>query len=418
MKHILHVDGDSFFASVEASLDPSLKGRPVVTGEERGIATAMSKEAKALGVSRGMPVFQIKKAFPEVVIVRSDYHNYGIFAHRMYNIVRRYTPLVEEYSIDECFADLTGLEGPILPQVEALKATLQSELGMTFSFGVGPTKVLAKVASKWQKPDGLTVIEPQDIKAFLRDLPIGKVWGIGPETTRDIRSRGIETALQFIERPEEWIKANFARPILEIWHELRGEAMHKVNPGAHNETQSSIQQTRTFTPPITDKKRLLEELSKNVEGACQKARAQNVSAKRIYYFIKTQEFRYRRKEIVLVNPLSNPNDILKEIIRTFDEVFVSGIPYRATGVTLAGLVDDAHVQTDLFGASTRVDKWSEVFKAADKVDRRYGSNTIILGSSLQSGKFKNLRGSGQNRNPNALKHFRKRFNIPFMGEVS
>ncbi|MES2214385.1 MAG: DNA polymerase IV [Patescibacteria group bacterium] len=418
MKTILHIDGDSFFASVEASLDPSLIGKPVVTGQERGIATAMSKEAKALGVSRGMPVFQIRKAFPEVVIIPSDYHNYRIFAHRMYNIVRRYTPVVEEYSIDECFADLTGLEGPILPLAEELKATLQSELGMTFSLGIGPTKVLAKVASKWQKPDGLTVIDPDRIREFLKDLSISKIWGIGPQTTREIQSKGINTALEFIDRPEEWIKENFARPVVEIWRELRGEMTHRVNVHAGEDIQSSIQQTRTFTPPTTDKQRLLNELSKNVEGACAKARAQHVSARRIYYFLKTQEFRYRRKEIVLVNPLSNPSDILKEIIRTFDDVYVPEIPYRATGVTLAGLLDDSHIQTDLFGASTQVDKWLEVFKVADRVDQRYGSNTIILGSSLPVGKNKNLRGSGQKRDPRALKHFRKRFNIPYMGEVS
>src|ERR1035437_10757246 len=100
---ILHVDGDSFFTSCEVSLDVSLRGKAVVTGHERGIATAMSKEAKALGVVRGMPIFQIKKEFPQITIVNSNYFAYGLFAERMYNIVRRYTPFVEEYSIDECF---------------------------------------------------------------------------------------------------------------------------------------------------------------------------------------------------------------------------------------------------------------------------------------------------------------------------
>src|SRR4051812_35671194 len=100
MRWILHIDGDSFFASVETSLRAGLKGRPVVTGEERGIATAMSKEAKALGIHRGMPIYQVRKLYPQAVIVKSDYHHYQLFAHRMYNIVRRYSGRVEEYSID------------------------------------------------------------------------------------------------------------------------------------------------------------------------------------------------------------------------------------------------------------------------------------------------------------------------------
>src|SRR5688572_26380317 len=105
-KHILHIDGDSFFASVETSLNPRLRGLPVVTGKERGIASAMSKEAKALGISRGMPIFKIKKEFPQVVILSSDYGTYELFAQRMFAIVRRYAREVEEYSIDECFATL------------------------------------------------------------------------------------------------------------------------------------------------------------------------------------------------------------------------------------------------------------------------------------------------------------------------
>src|SRR3989344_9097712 len=109
-KAILHVDGDSFFASCESSLNPRLLGLPIVTGHERGIATSMSKEAKALGISRGMPIYQIKKQFPQVVITHSDYSSYEIFSQRMCNIVRRFTSEVEEYSIDECFADVTGVE--------------------------------------------------------------------------------------------------------------------------------------------------------------------------------------------------------------------------------------------------------------------------------------------------------------------
>ena len=429
-KVILHIDGDSFFASCEISLDPNLRGKPVVTGQERGIATAMSPEAKALGITRGMPVFQIKKNFPQVVVTQSHYGTYGIFAQRMYDIVRRYTTIVEEYSIDECFADLTsvlepnrGLREAKLALAMEVKETLKRELGMTFSIGIGPTKVLAKIASKHQKPDGLTVIEENDIQTFLKDLPIGKVWGIGPQTTQDMQKRGINTALEFITLNHDHVQEAFARPNVDIYKELKGISIHEVNDHIDPDDYRSLQKTRTFTPPSSNRSFVLRELSKNVELACAKARRHNLSARRIYYFLKTQEFRYKRKEIALVNPLSNPNDILVEIEKTFDEVYVPNILYRATGVTLSELVDSDHVQTDLFGGSVRVDDWGKVYEVLDKVTTRYGSNSMMLGSSLktrQSPKIRVFGGSAQNdeKHLNPInRNLKKRFRIPYLGEV-
>src|SRR5688572_18985214 len=182
----LHINGDAFFASCEQSRDPQLQGKPVVTGKERGIAASMSYEAKALGITRGMRLFEIKRLCPEAVILPSDYETYSLLSKRFFTIVRRYTPEVEEYSIDECFADLTGLRRPLRLSYEdmagKLKHELDTELGFTFSVGLAPNKVLSKVASKWQKPSGLTVIPGRDIPRFLRVLPVNAVWGIGSNT--------------------------------------------------------------------------------------------------------------------------------------------------------------------------------------------------------------------------------------------
>ena len=151
---IVHVDGDAFFASCEVAKNPRLRGKPVVVGGLRGIAVALTYEAKRLGVTRGMPVYQIKKMFPSVVILPGDYDLYEMIAHRMYAIVRRFTPVVEEYSVDECFADITRELAP--EDIAAcIKMTLEQELGVSFSVGLATTKVLAKVASKHNKPSGL-----------------------------------------------------------------------------------------------------------------------------------------------------------------------------------------------------------------------------------------------------------------------
>ena len=152
---IAHIDGDAFFASVEQAMDPRLRGRPVVTGKERGIASSMSHEVKA----RGVALFEIRRHCPECVILSSDYETYSLFSMRMFDIMRRYTPDVEEYSIDECFADLTGPRRTLRmgdrEMAEQIKADLDGELGMIFSVGLVPTKVLAKAASKWKKPPAL-----------------------------------------------------------------------------------------------------------------------------------------------------------------------------------------------------------------------------------------------------------------------
>src|SRR3712207_5163375 len=206
---IVHIDGDAFFASCEQAKNPKLQGKPVVTGKERGIAASMSYEAKARGVTRGMPIRQVRQVCPDAIILPSDYETYSLLSVRMFAIVRRYTPEVEEYSIDECFADLTGLRRPLRMSYEematCIKRDLDRELGFTFSVGLAPNKVLAKIASKWQKPSGLTIIPGREIHRYLAKLPIEKVWGIGEQTSAYLAKHGIRTALALARKPEAWI---------------------------------------------------------------------------------------------------------------------------------------------------------------------------------------------------------------------
>src|SRR4051812_26108923 len=142
---VMHIDGDAFFASCEQARDPQLQGKPVITGKERGIAASMSYEAKARGVTRGMRLSEIKRLCPDAIILPSDYETYSLLSQRLFAIVRRVTPDVEEYSIDECFADLTGLRRPLrMPYVEMaakIKHDLDTELGFTFSVGLAPKEL-------------------------------------------------------------------------------------------------------------------------------------------------------------------------------------------------------------------------------------------------------------------------------------
>src|SRR5437867_4970826 len=207
---ILHIDGDAFFASCEQSRNPHLQGKPVITGKERGIVASMSYEAKARGVVRAMRLSEVRNICPDAIMLPSDYETYSLLSKRFFAIVRRYTPDVEEYSIDECFADLTGLRRPLqmsyLHMAERIKKDIDTELGFTFSVGLAPNKVVAKIASKWAKPSGLTAIPGRELHRFLAKLPVEKVWGIGPNTTALLQKYDVHTALECAQRPEEWVR--------------------------------------------------------------------------------------------------------------------------------------------------------------------------------------------------------------------
>jgi len=254
-KAIIHIDGDAFFASCEQAMHPEWRGKPVVTGKERNIVSAASYEAKALGIKRGVALWDVKKICPEAIIVPSDYESYSLFSKRMFEIMRRFTPTVEEYSIDEAFADITGLRRPLRGSYESIarrmKEAIESSLGITVSVGVAPSKVLAKIASDYQKPSGLTMVPGYRINEFLRDLDIEDVWGIGPRTGEWCRKLRIRTALDLALKSEEFINKNFTKPHQEIWRELRGESVYDVET-EEKTSYASISKTKTFTPASSD----------------------------------------------------------------------------------------------------------------------------------------------------------------------
>ncbi|MFA5131227.1 MAG: DNA polymerase IV [Patescibacteria group bacterium] len=422
---ILHVDGDCFFASCEVARRPELKGRPVVTGLERGIVSSLTYEAKARGVRRAMSLKEVKRICPDVVFLPSDYETYSLYSLRMYSIVRRFTPEVEEYSIDECFADLTGLQRPLNMSYEQMagkiKDALDSELGFTFSVGLAPTKVLAKLGSKWKKPSGLTIIPGQDIHLFLEKTSIDKIWGIGPQTTAYLNKYGINTALEFAEKDEMWIKRNLTKPHQEIWQELRGQMVYRVDPGKKNAYQS-VSKTKTFTPPSTDREYIFSQLSKNVENACIKLRRYQLAAAKIFFFLKTQDFHYQGYEVKLIRPTDNPIEIIKMIDQYFASVFVSGRLFRASGIVMMDLKENTSRQADLFNEVLTAEKISKIFGSVDGISRRYGKHTLFLGSSFSA--MTKAQHGGERQRATERKGdlfkgetMRKRLAIPYLGGV-
>ncbi len=387
---ILHFDGDSFFASVEQAMNYRLRGLPVVTGAERGAATALSIEAKRLGLNRGMSMKDILAKCPQVIVVSSDYTAYSLYARRMYAIVRRYTPVVEEYSIDECFADITGLRPFYNLRYEEIaqmiKRDLETSLGITFGVGLGSSKVMAKIGSKFRKPAGFTTIPARDIPQFLKNIPVGNLWGIGFAMALKLQNLGIVTALDFAQKNEGWLRDNhMAKPYREIWFELRGGCVRELSTEHRaSDDIGSIIKTRTFAPPNSDRAFVLSQLSKNIERACRKARGHKVKTGAVGVMLKTQEFLYRNVEVTLPIPTNDPAYILQHVQKYFDRMFVPNVLYRATGISLRSIVGEKGATFDLFGETEKTEESSKLLEAVDSLNKRYGKETIGLALSLKA----------------------------------
>ncbi len=390
-KTILHIDGDAFFVGVEMAKNPKLKGKPVVTGEERGIVSALSYEAKAIGIKRGMPIFRVKRDFPKVIILPGDYKAYVKYSGKMFDIVRRYADDVEEYSIDECFADLTGLERLLKMNykqiAERIKKEINDELNISVSIGLAPTKVLAKVASKYVKPNGLTIITKDTILDYLVKTPIEKIWGIGPKTSEFLKKKGIITAKDFVTKKIDWIKENLSQPYEVLWSELNGEYLMKIDPITKT-VYSSIQKTRSFHPNTNDKVFLLSQLSKHVEEACAKARYYKLVPKKVSFFLKTKDFVYHEYQISLTSPTNAAEIIIPLIEANFIKVYKKNILYRTTGVTLQELVSDSVTQGDLFGSNNLAKKFEIIHEQIDSLENKFGKHMVYLASTHKAIKRK------------------------------
>ncbi|MDQ5988408.1 MAG: DNA polymerase IV [Syntrophus sp. SKADARSKE-3] len=324
---IVHIDGDAFFTSCEEAIHPELRGKPIVTGAERGIIACASYAAKAKGVKRGVSIYDARRLCPGLIVLPSDYETYSLFSKRMFNIMRQFTPQVEEYSIDEAFADITGLRrvhhASYETIVQRMKTAIDGGLGITVSTGLSLTKVLAKIGSKHQKPSGMTAIAGRDIPRFLQHLPVEAVWGIGPATTAHLNKLGIKTALEFAKLPEAMVRKHLIKPGIEIWQELRGESVLLVST-EEKKSYASISKMKTFAPPSSNKEYLFAHLMRNLESACMKARRYQLAARKIVAILRKQNFQDAGCELKLNRPSSYPLELSTLLKGMFDDLLQEG----------------------------------------------------------------------------------------------
>lgn len=382
---ILHLDGDAFFTSIEQALHPEWRGRPMVTGKERGIIACASYEAKALGIKRGIKLHEAINMCPGLVVLPSDYETYSLFSKRMFGIMRHYTPMVEESSIDEGFADLTGLRRVHHCSYEdiakRIKADIQAQLGLTVSVGLSLTKGLAKLASKFRKPDGFTAIAGYHIHLFLALHQLDDIWGFGHNTTAMLEKHGLRTALDFARQTETFAGKTLGKTGREIWRELRGEPAYPVVT-EEKTSYATISKCKTFTAPSADRAFVFAKLLRNVESACIKLRRFQLRARTLVIVLRRRDFSQVCLEADLTRATSAPQEMVPLIREMFDQLFEPGVEFRATMIVLSRLEDDRVEQYELFEDRLRIDRLRRAAAAIDEVNGLFGKHKIALGSGL------------------------------------
>lgn len=382
---IIHVDADAFFTSVEQALSPSLRGKPVVTGAERNIIACASYEAKRLGISRGMALFDAKKLCPSLHVLPSDYETYSLYSTKMFSIIRNYTPIVEEYSIDEAFADITGMRRCFrtsYPDIaEKIAKQINDELGITVSIGLSLSKSLAKIGSNFRKPNGITAVPGRYIHVLLQRISLEKVWGFGANTVSMLTKFGLTSAYDYICQTEKWVSAKLHKPGREIWHELRGNSVWPVSV-EEKEHYASISKSKTFTPASSNKDYVFARMVKNLESAFIKLRRYSLRAGSLSIVLRDKDFRHTGLEAKLNRSTSSAIHALPLARELFESVFNPNLEYRSTMVFLGRIEVDREEQYSLFTSPLKVEESRRLSKAIDHCAELYGKHKVRSGAGL------------------------------------
>ena len=351
-RKIIHLDMDAFYASVEQRDDPALRGKPVAVGgspQGRGVVAACSYEARKFGVRSAMPMARAVRQCPDLVIVRPDFTKYKEASQKVMAILRSVTPLVEPLSLDEAYLDVTEnlLHEPLAMEIaKYLKARIRQELSLTASAGVAPNKFLAKIASGWKKPDGLTVIAPERVESFLQKLPVEALWGVGPVTAKKLRAIGIEKLVDVRAADEEKLRRTVGS--LAGWLERLsyGDDQRKVTP---DRPWKSISAEDTYPEDLVD----LREMRAEIERLARRVAAA-VAKKELYARTVTIKVRYANFTTVTRSHTEEPATrdagiIARRALWLLERTEAGKRPVRLLGVGVHGLsnAEQSHAARDL-----------------------------------------------------------------------
>jgi len=377
------VDCNSFYASCERVFRPDLEGRPVIVlSNNDGCIVAMSREAKALDLPRGVPLFKVQKQLDRAgaAVFSSNYTLYDDLSRRVMSILEEFTPRLEVYSIDEAFLELQGNREDLLHQARCIRDRVYSWVGVPVSIGIGPSKTLAKISSHRAKKIRENIDCPRDEEwpAILGETDVRKIWGIGRQYGNKLHSRGIHTAADLIGQEDSWVKKHMTLVGLKTLWELRGKpsfTLEEVPPA-----KQGIMSSRSFSFPVTEKEDIMEAGADYASRAAEKLRTQGSACGVIHTSITTNPFRESDRQYArglteqLSFPLSYPPSIVAVVRRQLDRLYRPGFKYKKISVFLCEIEPAGRGQLDLF---YRKDSRTEaVMEAVDKINSRYGRHSL------------------------------------------
>lgn len=381
---VLLADMNAFYASVEQALDPTLRKQPVIVcgdpERRHGIVLAASYEAKALGVKTGMPVSRAKELCPSAQLVRPRMSTYVQVSVRIIDILKQYSPQVEPFSIDEAFIEMTGCEalfGDGITAARKIRHRIHSETGIHCSIGIGPNKLLAKMAAGLKKPRGLTLLTQKDVPRRLWPLPVIELFGVGSRMELHFHRMGIRTIGDLARTDPDLLHHRFG---------VIGRVLHQSAHGIDNspvdpfslDGSKSIGHQFTLPRDYTEEGELrlvLRELAEEVAGRARKA---GYTGRTLSLTLKGSDFRSVHRSLTM----PDPSNLGRPLFRTAMELFHrhwAGQPIRLVGITLGNLLPDRGIQLTLFEDREKEQKLAE---AVDGIREKFGTRSIFLARSL------------------------------------
>ncbi|MCL4127357.1 UNVERIFIED_CONTAM: hypothetical protein GTU68_040041 [Idotea baltica] len=376
---------DAFYASVELRDNPDLVGKPVVVGgspKGRGVIAAASYEARKFGLHSAMPAAQAIKLCPHAVFIKPRMAHYSAVSKQLREIFSRFTSLVEPLAFDEAFLDVSGCEklfGDATSIGRQIQQTIQSELHLTASVGVAPNKFLAKVASDLKKPDGFVVVAPNAVETFLDQLPIARVWGIGPKTETKFQKLGVGRIGQLRALPKATLKQLFGLNADHFWRLARGIDSRPVVP---DRIAKNVGHETTFSRDIHDDEILAAWIVELSDQVGRRMRRNQIYGKTIQLKVRFYDFRTITRSKTIGTGTQTTQDIAstaRDLLRQVRESQNDSI--RLLGVSVGNLSGEAKQQQLLFGGEQTA-KAKRVDSAADAIQARFGSAAMTRGSSL------------------------------------
>ena len=388
-KHIIHLDMDAFYPAVEVLDNPELKGKPVIVGgtRERGVVSSASYEARRFGVHSAQPMARAMRLCPQGVFLPSRMERYKEVSDEVFEIFFRFTPLVEPISIDEAFLDVTGstrLFGPPVDIAKKIKHRVREETGLTVSAGIAPSKFIAKIASDLNKPDGLTVVPPDRIRAFLDPLPIEKMWGVGKATREALIRLNIHTFKDLRQTPAQVLEKKFGK---------YGIKMHQLAMGVderdvivHHEAKS-VGHEVTFSHDILDRGEAKEELLSLANRVARRMRRHGLSGKTITLKVKYNDFVQITRSATLPASTDDGPEIYANACRLSEKTSLGQRPVRLLGISLSQLSHaGSEGQMSLFNRDMADRKKKDLNTALDAVFDKFGEKSVRPGTLVPRGK--------------------------------